>query len=301
MSGDWGRCCCPLAPWTHDSGKDSNPSCAISYGENIESAFNCYSCESGSLHKLILLLDGFGAKLPRYDLKQANTLWAQEDSTDAPLIFMDEESAGRHPLIDNVWPESFLDSFMPAWKVPMAIKYLSERRVRTKLAHALDIRWDLPRRAVCFPVRNWSGQLVGMRGRYINNDEGARYHDYGYRGQRNKLPWYGESTVDLSYPVVMVESVFDYASAYRVYKNILAPLSVGLSRDKCKRVRNAYEIVSLFDNGKGGDKGRSKLREGLPESIISDLYPPAHVSDPGDMTKKQLRAVLKKHIVLDAH
>jgi hypothetical protein len=299
VSGEWGRCKCPLSPWTHDSGKDSNPSFAISYGENIESAFNCYSCEAGSLHKLIMLLDGFGAKKPKYDLKQATTLWSNEDTGDAPLVFMDDEVA-ESPLVDKVWPESFLNSFMHAWKVPIAMEYLNARPVRQKMAHALDIRWDLSRRTVCFPVRNWQGQLVGLRGRYIESDSAARYHDYGYRGQRNKLPWYGESSVDLDKPVLMVESVFDYASAYRVYKNVLAPLTVGLSAEKCRRVRNAYEIISLFDNGKGGDKGRDKIRKGLPDSIITDLTPPASCDDPGDMTKKQLRRLLKKHIILDA-
>lgn len=300
VSGHWARCRCPLAPWTHDSGKDSHPSFAVSYGDNSESAFNCYSCEAGSLHKLIVLLDGFGAAKPKYDLKQAMTLWSLEDTDDAPLVFMDDEVA-EHPLADKVWPESYLNSFMPAWKVPIAMEYLNDRKVRKKMASALDIRWDLARHTVCFPVRNWSGQLVGLRGRYISSDAGARYHDYGYRGQRNKLPWYGEHTVDLDKPVLMVESVFDYASVYKVYHNVLAPLTIGISADKCRRVRNAFEIVTLFDNGKGGDKGRIKLREGLPESIIVDCTPPAACGDPGDMSKKQLRKVLKKHIILDAH
>jgi hypothetical protein len=98
----------------------------------------------------------------------------------------------------------------------------------------------------------------------------------------------------------MVESVFDYASAYRVYANILAPLTVGLSHDKCRRVRNALEVYTLFDNGRGGDKGRDKVSERLTDSTITHLLVTPGVSDPGDMTKKQLRKVLKKYIVLRA-
>ena len=158
----------------------------------------------------------------------------------------------------------------------------------------------MQKRAVCFPVRNWVGQLVGMRGRFIRPRDGQRYHDYGYRGHRNKLPWYGEQTVSLDRTVLMVESVFDYASAARVYRNVLAPLTVGLSYDKCRRVRNALEIVTLFDNGAGGDKGRSKISKRCTEAIITHLTPPATADDPGDMTKKQLRKVLKGYIALDA-
>jgi len=299
VSGDWARCKCPLSPWTHDSGKDSHPSFAINYGENIESAFNCYSCETGHLHKLIVLLNDFGAKKPKYDLKQAMSLWADEESGDAPVIFMDDEVA-EHPLADKIWPEKFLDSFMPVRQVPLAMEYLNARNVSKKIADTLDIRWDLSRRTVCFPIRNWEGRLVGLRGRYISNDEGARYHDYGYRGTRNKLPWFGEHTVDMDAPILMVESVFDYASVVRCYSNVLAPLTVGLSADKCRRVRNGYEIVSLFDRGRGGDKGRNKLSQHLPDSIITHLEVCDGADDPGDMTKKQLRKVLKKHIVLNA-
>ena len=300
VSGDWARVSCPLSFWTHDSGNDSNPSCAISYGDNIESAFNCYACEAGDLHKLITLLEGYGAKKPRFDLRQATTLWADEESGQATMVFMDDSDlANAHA--QTIWPESFLEGFMQAWKVPMAMEYLNTRKVSQKVALALDIRWDLTRRTVCFPVRDWQGQLVGMRGRYIVPGDGPRYHDYGHRGQRNKLSWYGENLVDVDRPVVMVESVFDFTSVWRVYRNILAPLTVGMGPAKLRRVRNAFEIVTLFDNGKGGDKGRSKISEGLPESIITHLLPPAHADDPGDMTKKELRKVLKKHIVLDAH
>lgn len=299
VSGEWARCQCPLSFWTHDSGRDSHPSFAIQYGDNIESAFNCYACEAGDLHKLITLLADYGAKKPRYDLRQATRLWSMEESGDAPLVFMDDSKIVNIHA-DKVWPESALDGFMLAWKVPMAMEYLDARKVSQKVAITLDVRWDLGRRTVCFPVRNWRGQLVGMRGRYINPGDGARYHDYGFRGYRNKLPWYGEHIVDVDRAVVMVESVFDFTSVYRVYRNVLAPLTVGLSRDKCRRVRNALEVVTLFDNGKGGDKGRSKISEGLPDSIITHVLPPAHADDPGDMTKKELRKALKKHIVLDA-
>jgi hypothetical protein len=225
-------------------------------------------------------------------------LWANEESRDNVMVFT-EEPTDVSAVTDIVWPEHFLDNFMPAWLVPKAMAYLRGRRVKRDTARALNILWDLQRGTVCFPVRNWDGDLVGLRGRYLV-DSGARYHDYDYQGTRNKFPWYGESTVDLDYPVLMVESVFDYASAYRVYKNILAPLTVGLSKEKCSRVQHAFEVVTLFDNGVGGDKGRSKITQGLPSSVVTNLRCPAGRDDPGDMKKKELWEVLKGHIVLTA-
>lgn len=298
---EWVQCKCPLAPWTHDSGKDSHPSFAFSYGDNIESVFNCFTCESGDLHHLIALLERYGAKPPKYDLHTARKMWLDEESGDSAMVFTEEERVDNEEE-DVVFPEKWLDTFVPAVKAPMAMEYLNARSVSKKVATALDIRWDTKRRCVAFPIRNWEGELVGLRGRYIEPNSGARYHDYGYRGIRNKLPWYGEHTVHLDKPVVMVESVFDYASVYRVYRNILAPLSVGLSAAKCRRVRNAHEIYTLFDTGRGGDKGRDKLSKNLTDSgsVITHLFCPDHRDDPGEMKKKELRLLLNSVNILDA-
>lgn len=296
---EWVQCKCPLAPWTHDSGKDSHPSFAIKFGDNIESTFNCFTCESGNIGRLIDLLEFHGAKAPKYDIPAARKMWLEEESGDVAMVFT-EDVEDNHDPVDIPWPEEWLATFLKAWKVPKAMEYLRARNVSKKTAKALDIRWDTSRQTVCFPVRNWAGELVGLRGRYTSAESGARYHDYDWRGVRNRLPWYGEHTVDLDSPVVMVESVFDYASVYRVYKNVLAPLTVGLSEGKCARVRNVFEAVTLFDNGRGGDKGRNKLTERLPGTILTHLSPPHHRDDPGDMTKKELRQALQGHIILDA-
>ena len=296
---EWAQMKCPLAPWTHDSGKDSHPSFAIKHGENVESTFNCFTCEAGSVGRLIDLLEFHGAKPPKYDIPAARKMWLEEESGDVAMVFTEDVEDNFTPK-DIVWPEEWLATFLKAWDVPLAREYLRARRVSKKTALALDIRWDTNRRTVCFPVRNWAGELVGLRGRYISADSAARYHDYDWRGVRNKLPWYGESTIDLDKTVLMVESVFDYASVYRVYKNILAPLTVGLSGPKCARVRNVFEAVTLLDNGRGGDKGRSKLAEGLPRTIFTHLRPPHHRDDPGDMRKKELQQLLRDYIILDA-
>lgn len=299
--GEWAQCRCPLAPWTHDSGKDSHPSFAFSHGDNIESRFNCFTCESGDLHRLISLLERYGAKAPKYDLNAAVKMWIDEESGNSSMVFTEEERVDNEEE-DVVFPEEWLRTFIPAVKAPLAMEYLNARRVSKKTATALDIRWDTQRRCVAFPIRNWDSELVGLRGRYIEPGSGARYHDYGYRGIRNKLPWYGEHLVDLDKPVVMVESVFDFASVYRVYRNVLAPLTVGLSASKCRRVRNAHEIYTLFDTGRGGDKGRDKISTHLRDSgcVITHLSCPDHRDDPGEMRKKELRNVLSSHIILDA-
>lgn len=293
--GGWVSASCPLAPWTHDSGTDSNPSFAISCKPGKESIFNCYACEHGDLLHLVQLLKKYGAKKPRYDLRRALEVLAEDDG-DITLAIKDYDQTWKEDKEEIIpWSESWLSTFMPAWKVPLAMEYLNGRSVSGKLAELYDIRWDGGRECVSFPVRDFEGRLCGLRGRRL----GGGYYDYGGPlGHRNKQVWLGEERVDLSRTVVFVESVFDAVSVARVYGNVAAPLTVGMSKAKVRRMESALDIVTLFDNGKGGDKARKLVDKYLPSSLRVHLLPPKHCSDPGDMTVEELHKVLNGRVNL---
>lgn len=285
---EWITAPCPLAPWTHDSGKDSNPSFAINCKPGGESHFHCFTCKSGDLLYLIQLLKGYGAQKPKYNIAEAmKVLMAEEDEqlTLEPIKEFDEPPPKKDVVIP--WDEEWLDMFKPATLVPKAREYLYGRNVSEGMQKYLDIRWDLPRECVAFPIRDWGGRLVGLRGRRI----AGGYYDYGGpHDHRNKLVWYGEDRVSPDErPVVFVESVFDVASVARCYRRVLAPLTVGMSRSKVMRMAGCLEIVTLFDNGAGGDKARGLVDKYLAGGrSILHLKPPTGCSDPGDMTEEQV-------------
>lgn len=57
---------CPLAPWLHPGGKDSNPSFGVKAGD--PSLFNCFSCQSkGTLRTLVREYERHSGKM-RLDL-----------------------------------------------------------------------------------------------------------------------------------------------------------------------------------------------------------------------------------------
>jgi len=297
ITQDWVRCSCPLAIWTHNHGTDKNPSFGIKCNDTGESFFNCYTCKNGDLLYLVQLLAGYGVEAPKFKLKDALQLLMNEEEGAVALNIADYGSVAEIQKY-KIFPESFIESFLHAVHVPKAMNYLNSRGVGALLAQDLDLRFDTSREAVCFPIRDWEGQLVGLRGRYIDPDGGPNYHVYKHNGEHNKLAWYGENTVDMTEPVLMIESVFDYASCLRLYDNLLAPLSVGMNKDKVVRVNTAFDIVTLFDNGQGGDKARDLVSKYLPDSIIKHLYPPKDCSDPGDMTAEQLIETLGDYLPL---
>lgn len=282
--GSWVRGPCPLSPWLHDKGKDSHPSFAIKINDQGESVFNCFTCKHGDLLYLLQLLKEFKVERPKYKLKEALVLLEREAAGALALnIKEDIGDKTEEDERDVVWPEEWLDSFVSALFNVHAVEYLYDRGVDTKAAQSLDLRFDSEKGTVCFPIRNWEGELVGLRGRYIEPGDGPKYHMYKYRNAYNRLPWYGEHLLDTEKPVLLVESVFDYASVVRVYPNVLAPLSVGMSKKKVQRIAQALNIVTLFDYGAGGNKARDTIDKYLPDSMIVHKIP--ETGDPGDMTE----------------
>lgn len=314
-SQGWAQIKCPLARWTHDSGKDSNPSAAISIKPGGYSHFTCFTCENHDLLGLVQRLREFGAQAPKFNIKAAMELVNAEGEQEVAVAIKDydapigqEEDDGNN---DTVFSEDWLCSFPPARKVKVAREYLASRGVDPYTVHDLDLRWDPKRATVCFPIRDIYGRLCGLRGRRVAPQEGQpSYHMYktkdGPDGRYNRLVWLGENRVDWDKPVLMVESVFDYAACFPLYENVVAPLTVGMGPRKVKRMASALDIVTLFDLGAGGNKARQLIDKYLPSNYRRHLLPfgphrykPGEdAKDPGEMRQPELYALLASHLPL---
>lgn len=288
---------CPFAAWTHSKGTDNSASFAIKHSNDKPSHYNCFSCmEHGDLMDLLLELKRNNVPA---DYKRALPLiTTEEDSIELDIPdYEDEESTVVEKVV--VWDEKFLQSFVPAFKSKDAMTYLRGRGVPNKVIEQLDLRWDSKLKRVCFPIRNWKGGLVGLHGRDVTNQSPLPYFVYKYKGACNKIVWYGESWIDPDEPVVLVESVFDLASVYRVYRNVLCSLTCGVSVPKIQRVSAISEFVTLYDYGEGGDRARAKLAKGLKQSTITHLSPTEDEDDPGAMSSCRVAMLLQDYVSLD--
>ena len=293
VHGKWVSCSCLLAPWTHDSGKDSNPSSAIQIKDGGESFFHCFTCDKGKLSDLLFKLQHFKADPQTYRIADAWELVSAEGAGSIAIKIKEWGQKDEEVEVEIPYPEQWLATFKPAWSVGFAREYLEARGVSEELCKFYDIRCDFSMQTVCFPIRNFKGELVSLRGRFTHPDASPPYHVYKYLDVYNRLPWLGESWVDFNKPVVMVESVFDAISVSRVYKNVVAPLSVGISKEKALRMQAASYIVTLFDQGTGGDKARKIIGKHFKSALLIQQMPPEHRKDPGEMTETELRESLK--------
>lgn len=199
-----------------------------------------------------------------------------------------------------VFPESWLASFKRLEMFPVALQYVKKRGLSMAMIKALDLRFDPVQKRVGFPFRNFKGQLMGIQGRSIelipHND--LRYFQYGYQQHRNMHAWMGEDKLDLDRPVVVLEGPFDYASVFRVYPNVAASFTSGLSNEKVRRLSDACEIITFYDYGKGGDAARKKIREVLKGMPIIDIIPTEEQDDAGAMDEEDVAQYLQEHVTL---
>lgn len=313
-SAGWLQARCPLAPWTHDSGKDSSPSFAIESKPGKRSRFYCFACEGGDLYTLLQRLKELGAQLPKYKLGEAMKLVVAEDDED--VVQSIREYGERPPKEDDdgnndaIFSEKQLAQWGPAWaNLEARAALVQKRQMGEAVATALDLRYNHKLHGVTFPIRDFDGRLCGLRTRRLTpGDDEPSYHMHkNYEGHYNRLVWYGEDTVDFSKPVLMVESVFDRAAVWPIYRNVVAPLTVGMGEPKIRRMTDAYDLVTLFDKGKGGDKARKLIDKHLPDSVRLHLQPRgthfAHddreAKDPDEMRRDELQALLAEHLPLE--
>lgn len=291
---------CPFGPWKH-GGKDVNPSFGVKMGNDKKpkSIFKCMSCGSaGDLLDLVLDIEQLQKRehQPGYDLKNAVQLIAQ--SSDSIITTSGVPDYEEYvPPEDTVFPQYWLDSFKGALYFSDAIKYCESRGVTTSLMEELDLRYDPTRKRICFPYRNFSGDLVGLQGRAIDDNE-LRYFQYGYKGVRNAYPWMGEHIINLDDPVVLLEGPFDYAKVYQIYKNVLGSFTSGLSKTRMKRLLDAREIVTFYDYGKGGDAARELIEDYYTKATVVHIIPKKEEDDAGSMSLEAIHDYLNEYLYL---
>ena len=295
---------CPLGPWNHSEGK-SSPEV---FGVKIESGdphCSCFACGyHGTLGALVQRMVGLNKMSPRIEAKWAHAnqlVWEAEETQefDFDIPGIEEVMAAKKEGL-HAFPEWWLGGFPGAWEVGWARAYLNTRNVSKAVCDALDVRCDPNEQRLCFPVRDFAGELRGLHGRAVDESVDPRYRMYTHGKKNNPVVWLGESWIDLTKPIVVVEGPFDLASVYPVYRNVCTPLFATPSFEKIRRMSDALEWVTLFDRGAGGDAGRERVSAALSaDHLIYHLHPPKGRKDPGEMNKNELVALLSPVVRLE--
>jgi DNA primase len=286
---------CPFARWRHERGTDTSPSFGLQVGKDH---CHCFSCDwSSSLSDMLYRLAVYakGNKVAGARIRAADHYLESEGKT---LLHIGREEEDEEVDTIEEWAEWRISNFLPAYDHP----YLRKRGVPSEVARILGFRYDSSRKRLGVPVRDFDGRLMGFHGRDVIGEHPIPYLAYTPKqggGPYNRSIWFGEHWVDLSKPVLIVESVFDLARALQLYRNTICPLMAGIRRSKALRLSEALRIALLFDADKAGQRGAQKLMGWLPDSQFLQLTVPPGFKDPGEMPVDILEALLGEHLDLD--
>lgn len=308
LKGDWVIASCPAAFARHKSGKDDNPSFGIFNNPTGRSGYNCFSCNlrGNSLGDLLVELVYETNKFegaPYMELAKAFELVEHENEQG----YVSTEWSGK--VVDapefEAWPEWWLETFMPASKNIDAMEYLISRGITPATVKALDLRYDTSKKTVCFPFRNASGDLAGMRGRFLTPSGNFRHYDYKCNGVSNTATtWMGENHINFLKPIIVVEGQFDYATVFRVYRNVMANLTTSLSWPKVNKLKSAVEVIEMFDYDVAGRTAGNLLEEQLKGTAVHHFDYKKYLksekdTDPAEIGAGKLGKFLSDYVVLD--
>lgn len=295
VAREWVNTHCPLAPWRHSGGRDSRPSFGVRI-EPGESLCKCWSCGFlGRQTELLIHLDQeLGSEADTFEVAEAMRRVAlAADGSEA--VELGEWLESQAPEPDSVFPEEWLATFPSGIDHP----YLEARGVPRRVAEFLDVRFSFREQRVCFPVRNWDGDLVGLHGRAVTDETVPAYKMMLCGGRKNPLAWLGESWVDPSRPCVIVESVFDLARVLQCYGNVIAPLTASIGQRKVERVARLDHVVTFLDPDDAGDRARRMIDATLRGSAVVEHVGGYYQQDPGAQTPREVSDRLADHV--DVH
>lgn len=294
----WTTCSCPLAPFTHRNGRDSNPSFGIKQREG-KLIYNCFSCGSGTVDGLVQTLEYYTQKNPNfahlYDLKRARFLLHNTDFASIELEPFDSIQP-VHEVIE--WDENFLLKFPKAYDLKEPREYLQSRGVTERESNFYNIRYDLDRQLVCFPLYDVYGRFCGLRGRGVTK-EAMKHYDYDYRGINNSdSVFFNEPVIATLHPVIVVEGQFDLINVARVYPYTVANLTSSFSGLKGEKLLQADGVMLMLDNDDTGRRKAEKLHEKLEKGgqEVVTVFIGEDGQDPDNCSLEEIYTVLSEYI-----
>lgn len=270
-AGEWVRGTCPLAPFLHSSGKDTNPSFGIK--EAIGGAhYHCFTCTSGTPETLVQTLEMYLKEQPQYkdrfDLESARHILENQALNVYKLPDFEAVHQGHQFLEWGTW---ILDKFPSAMNATRALDYLTNekpapdevrqphhgRGLTIEEVIYWDFRYDPTRDMVVVPFYDHYGKFAGMRGRSIT---GGLHHDYTFNHVNNtQLVFLNEQCFQNDEPVVVVEGQFDVAVTHRVYKNVVGNLTARMSAEKIKKLSTLDSVILMLDQDDTGKRATEKI------------------------------------------
>lgn len=318
------NCPCPLAAWTHSSGRDERPSFGISIPREAEgySTFYCFGCHDYASGVGTLLHDYFVLS-GEYPYEAAG-IYARAESgaelDDSLQLTMPPDpyavSTGKPPLTDPL-PVMVLNKFPLLTKgrgheYRKIREYLQGERLIPKFIQDMyRMRFNEHSRTMVFPLVDRYGRTFLMRERsrtgkdiWTVSPRVAGLSHLQFPRLKYNGVWFGMHLVDWSLPLMLVEGEID---AMRVaalgFWNVIASATSSVTKAQVNAVLDNHAGLLLlgYDADRSGHRAHERILEYVgKKTLIAKLnWRVAKCKDGGALkTKRQLRIVLKNRLYL---
>lgn len=265
--------CCPLAPWFHNSGKDSNPSMGIRYDGDY-TIYHCFTCgESGKLWSLVESIGTLknDPKLQALALevlqKDQPNLFSMVDAID----WCDDKPSLDFEIPDMPMHERMLDHFDAVELHDKPMEYLRDRNVPEVEWERFKLRYDRKQDRLVFPVFDTEGQLRGAVGRTLCGDK-RKYYNYFNMETGSWLG--GLQFFSKRKRIIIVEGFFclirGFHWAHARDADILCAFGSKLTEAQVEILTALDAGVQIwFDNDDAGNKGWDKLNGSHSDKFLS--------------------------------
>lgn len=284
-SGQWVSTNCPLAPWTHAKGTDSNMSFGVLVNDSGDSVYNCFTCKNrGRLAHLVRQYEEFTGE-------DFSVLYKEVESSEflgGSLPDWEKRRTNKKTFQYNPIDDEVLDLYDTAY----THWYVKERNISKTGAEKVDLRVDPDDKdgeRILFPVYSPDKKLYGFSSRSVEDDSNLRIKDYFGLPKRHLL--LGSHLLDKSDKfAILVEGLFDYAALVDKGFPALAVMHSSLTEPQATLLKNIRKTVYvMFDNDKAGFEGRRQVQKMLGNHLaVMKVKYPEGVKDPAELTAPEV-------------
>ncbi|HOA83824.1 MAG TPA: toprim domain-containing protein [Thermodesulfovibrio thiophilus] len=255
-NSEWVNSCCPFEHELHSEGIDRTPSFGMSISN--PSVFYCFGCQ---VKGLVVALPSLLSMITKKNLTEARKFVFLNEIYEPKTV----ESLSIDVTLSYIDTE-VLKSFA---KVP---KHIYEPLGFSKeTVEKYNLLYDKPSQRLVFTIRDESGKLVGLRGRYLGRNEyRPKYLTYtklkkGYIDPKSAGIWYLCDEKQTKKFLFLVEGEKD-ALLLKQYTgvDVIASMGASITDKQLEKLKNVNKnIVLFFDNDKAGEIAKQKVIKSL--------------------------------------
>ena len=227
---DWIMTNCILAEWTHEHGRDSNPSFGVKEGFGVSPA-HCFSCGfSGGLISLI-------REYAKYALPEGKIRQEEIDEL-IDFILISEEDTGDLRMTGMMLDQPVVVPHEIEDMLNLYHEYFAERGIGEDIAQKWNLGWHEMDERVLFPVFVKEGKhnrLVGVAGRTVCGEE-PKYRNYPPKFKKSDHLYGGWLKPDETKKIVVVEGPIDVIQVNKAFevKGLKEYWCVEIGRASCR-------------------------------------------------------------------